>query len=674
MSLKENIKLVCPSATDSEILDAVKLAQIDKLILNKDSFKQNGLDTLVEHDKLSGGQRQLISLARAFLKNAHSNIRLLVFDEATSALDNQSEECIRQSLNKLTQENYTKTMIVIAHRPSTIKNCDLIVEIDQGKIVNLGTHEEMLNKSVYYNKMINSSKKTNEEINNDEKNDDENKIILQVDNKKEYLESNEAKPKPYASRIWKLNKPERCWILIGAVAYFVQGCLYPFIAYCFTEMVRLFIIYNDNIPAKTNQSYVLTSIVLIITLITFVAVFFQYFATTKASSQLTSRVKKLVFKSLLIDHDMAWFDSKETKTFLVYGINSNSTLLKSYIIDRLNLTMNSISGLGIPIAICLFYNWKLTLVIATFIPVALVWGFMQGQLFRGQAYKIRGKTQHEDAIKLTDHTIRNIHTLKSLNLDSYFQTKLGKLFWSNFKMTILMVIIEGFFYSLGYILYFFTQCATFSYGTYLLSQNEIEAHNIVRVFVSLLCSTTFVAKNISLMPDMPKAKQAAKWIFNIIDSENSINRSILKKNFDLEGAIVFDRVDFSFSESSDLALKNICLNFEYGSSIALVGQSGSGKSTVVSLIEAFYKPSKGKVLISNVNINEIDHYWLRSKIGLVSQEPVLFSATIKENIIYGLNEREIPMQDIINAATQANINDFIMNLPNVFIFIFLYNF
>lgn len=99
-----------------------------------------------------------------------------------------------------------------------------------------------------------------------------------------------------------------------------------------------------------------------------------------------------------------------------------------------------------------------------------------------------------------------------------------------------------------------------------------------------------------------------------------------------------------------------------------MGQSGCGKSTVVSLILGYYKPNKGQILVNGIDFNEIDLIWFRSRIGLVSQEPVLFSGTIKENISYGLNDEKINMQDVINAAKEANVHDFIMTLPQVRVF------
>ena len=174
------------------------------------------------------------------------------------------------------------------------------------------------------------------------------------------------------------------------------------------------------------------------------------------------------------------------------------------------------------------------------------------------------------------------------------------------------------------------------------------------------------------MPDMPKAKEAAKWIFNILDS-NKITIDGTKKNVNLNGPIEFENIEFGYKKSNAKTLNKVNLSFKQESSTALVGQSGSGKSTIVSLIEGFYKPESGRILINGVDVKEIDPYWLRSKIGLVSQESCLFSGTIRENIAYGLDENEIKMENVIEAAKFANVDDFIRTLPEVYSYYYYSN-
>jgi len=97
----------------------------------------------------------------------------------------------------------------------------------------------------------------------------------------------------------------------------------------------------------------------------------------------------------------------------------------------------------------------------------------------------------------------------------------------------------------------------------------------------------------------------------------------------------------------------------------LVGPSGCGKSTVVSLLERFYNPMSGSLTLDNTNIADLNIAWLRRQIGIVSQEPVLFDQSIADNIRYGANHREVSSEEVIEAAKQANIHNFIESLPKV---------
>lgn len=112
-------------------------------------------------------------------------------------------------------------------------------------------------------------------------------------------------------------------------------------------------------------------------------------------------------------------------------------------------------------------------------------------------------------------------------------------------------------------------------------------------------------------------------------------------------------------------LKGVTLSVKAGHTLALVGPSGSGKSTVVSLINKFYNPAYGSITLDGVSLGDLETKWLRQQVGIVSQEPVLFDMSIADNIKYGDNHREVTEEQVIAAAKEANIHDFIVSLPQV---------
>ena len=132
--------------------------------------------------------------------------------------------------------------------------------------------------------------------------------------------------------------------------------------------------------------------------------------------------------------------------------------------------------------------------------------------------------------------------------------------------------------------------------------------------------------------------------------------------------IFVDSVEFTYpSRPEAKILKGLNLDIIQGQSVALVGSSGCGKSTITQLLERFYDSDFGQIRVNNRNIQDYNLHWLRSQIGIVSQEPILFDMSIAENIAYGDNSREVPMDEIIEATRKANIYDFISKLPKVFL-------
>lgn len=163
------------------------------------------------------------------------------------------------------------------------------------------------------------------------------------------------------------------------------------------------------------------------------------------------------------------------------------------------------------------------------------------------------------------------------------------------------------------------------------------------------------------------AKASAYPIFemierNTISKTSSTNARRLSK---VDGHIQFKDVTFSYPSLPDvLIFDKLSLNIPSGNIVALVGGSGSGKSTIISLIERFYDPISGHILLDGTDIRELDLKWLRKQIGLVNQEPALFATTIRENILYGKDDAT--MEEITLAAKLSEAINFINNLPNRF--------
>ena len=194
-----------------------------------------------------------------------------------------------------------------------------------------------------------------------------------------------------------------------------------------------------------------------------------------------------------------------------------------------------------------------------------------------------------------------------------------------------------------------------------------EAHfsDIVRVFFVIIYSSFAVAQTIALAPDILKGSQALASVFSILNRRTKIDANDPKAMTVevVRGDVEFKSVDFAYPTRPNIfVLKQFNMKVDAGRSLALVGKSGCGKSSVISLIERFYDPISGCILVDGEDIRRINLKSLRRFIALVAQEPILFATSIYENILYGLDNAS--EQEVHCAAKAANIHGFISDLPN----------
>jgi len=203
----------------------------------------------------------------------------------------------------------------------------------------------------------------------------------------------------------------------------------------------------------------------------------------------------------------------------------------------------------------------------------------------------------------------------------------------------------------------------FWYGGNLVANGELEPGSILTTFFSVVFGAFGLGQAFQQIPDIAKAKGAAAAIFAVIDRTPEIlpneNGEKLAK---IEGNIQLKNIVFNYPTRPDIkVMDGFSLEIKAGETIALCGPSGGGKSTVIALIELFYKPISGQVLLDGSDINNFNLKWYRQQIALVSQEPILFATSIADNIRYG--KAGATMDEIIAAAKAANAHTFISSLP-----------
>ena len=362
----------------------------------------------------------------------------------------------------------------------------------------------------------------------------------------------------------------------------------------------------------------------------------------------------------LIKADTQSIDKKHTGKFisnLTYDVQHITNLLSTAV---LSLFKDSLTLVGL-LVVMFFQNWKLALISLIMIPLASI------------ASKSLGKRMHKVATEAQEKsgflTAYLVELFKNHKITKIFQKEnfeikradghLDQLMQKNKKITTVLIRMSPIMEVLTGIMI----AILIYYSGTLIANNEIKVNNFFSFLAAMMLAYQPVRALSTLNMVVNQGLSAANRILPIVDTKNLIQDKNDAKDINVsEGSIKFKNISFKYEANEKNVLNNINLNFEGGKMTALVGHSGSGKSTILNLIPRFYQPESGDILVDNQSIFDAKISSLREHISLVSQETTLFDDTIKNNIKYA-NE-DATDEEIRNVAILSNSDEFIQKLPN----------
>uniref|UniRef100_A0A8K9XY09 ATP-binding cassette sub-family B member 5 n=1 Tax=Oncorhynchus mykiss TaxID=8022 RepID=A0A8K9XY09_ONCMY len=694
-TIAENIRYGREDATDEDIERAVREANAYDFI----SKLPDKLNTMVGERgaQLSGGQKQRIAIARALVKNP----KILLLDEATSALDTQSESVVQAALDKA---RAGRTTIVIAHRLSTIRTADVIAGFSNGEVVEQGTHRELMaKKGVYYSLVMQQSQGKPEEDEEDPveednppKYEDLDYVLydssdmdeLEVGNeegienggfeknsissgrvemkptrrkskksKKDKKKPDEAPDIPF-TRILALNKPEWPYMLVGTLSSLVGGAVYPCVAIIFAKIIGVFSEVDPEV--KRQKTMMFSLLFLLIGGVAFVTYFLKGYMFGKSGELLTMRLRRQVFHAMM-RQEIGWFDDNNNAVgVLTTRLATDASLVKGATGSRLGLATNTVCALTIAIVVAFIHSWQLTLLILACVPFLIGANFIQMRAMAGHASKDQGAL--EQSGKISTETVENFKTVVGLTREDVFFHNYSLCY----RLSFWIAPIYGLTFAVAQAIPYMVNAAIFRFGSWLIAHCHTEYENVFLVFSVIIFAAMNIGESASFAPDFAKAKAAAGRILGLLEKKPEIDiySEEGEKPTDFVGDIEFRGIHFAYPTRQNVrVLQGLNVSVGPGQTLALVGESGCGKSTSIQLLERFYSPAEGQVLVDGLDTKTLNLSWLRSQLGLVSQEPILFDCSISENIQYGDNSREVSQDEIEEAAKNANIHDFIMGLP-----------
>lgn len=682
-----------PTAKRDLVESAAKTANVHTFI----SSLPEGYSTKVGErgSLLSGGQRQRINIARAVV----SNPKVLLLDEATSSLDPCAESAVQAGLS---QASRGRTTIVIAHRLSTIRSADNIMVLSQGCVAEQGPHEALMEKRGPYYELVQRQRlrelapegtaaegDLTQQINtphggNQISNEEKGQLFDQEDPEDRTAAEKFRLPEPSLSHkeekqdvtrkgqkytLWTLlklifsfNKHETGIMLVGLGCSIIAGGNSPVQAVFFAKSVVALSLPETETQKIYDEANFWALMYLMLGIVQILAYSGQGIAFAFCSERLICRARDRAFRALL-HQDIAFFDREGNGSgALTMFLSTQITQLAGISGATLGTLLVTFTTLVSAIALSCAIGWKLALVCTSTVPILIACGYFRvAMLARFEAIT---RQSYESSAGYACEAINLIHTVVSLTreedvLQTYHQSVILQT-----RKSLISSLRSSTLFAASQAVNFLCFGLTFWYGGTLMADGEYTELQFYICFSAVLYGALSAGVFFSFAPDIGRGKQASEELKKLFDRKPKIDWQ--SKDGDqinvMRGAIKFDNVEFCYdSRPDEPALRKLNFSVDAGQNVALVGASGSGKSTTISLLERFYDPQAGTISVDGIDISKLQLSGYRKFIALVSQDLMLFQGSIKENLLFGLEDDSIDQDTLIQACKDAHLHDFIVS-------------
>jgi len=679
-SVRFNIAYGRPDATDEEIEAAARAAEAHGFI----SALPDGYDTVVGERglTLSGGQRQRIALARALLTDPE----ILVLDDATSSIDVRVEEEIHRTLDRLMEG---RTTILIAHRRSTLDLATRIVVLDEGRVVASGTHDELMSTSARYRELLTGlDADAAARVDDDlvvlptpeawvEPDCDDDLELAQHMAAGEGVDGELAaglRALPPIRDVPSIDLQRELRADVDGEPFSLRGFLRP---YVWALVAGMALVMVDSMLALAGPSIIRRGVdhgiarrssgdlleASALFVATALAGWFTFrwllVTTTKTSQRLLFALRVRVFAQLqrlgldFYERELAG----RIMTRMTSDVQALNQLLQQGLINALAALITFVGSA----TILFVMNWRLALAtMSVVLPLLVVSRWFQRQsdkaflAARDQVATVNATFQEA----LSGVRVAQAYVREQRNMVE-FREVTGDLRRARVRTAWLGSIYFPF-------VEFLSTAATaivLGYGASMIVGGSLTEGALV-AFVLYLGQVFWPIQQLSqVFETYQQARAALVKINDLMTTRVSVPEADLAVDPGrLTGRIELDGVTFSYTDDGVPVLEGVDLAIRSGETIALVGETGAGKSTIVKLVARFYDPQRGDVLVDDLRLPDLDASAYRRNLGYVPQEAFLFSGTIRDNIAYG--RFDATDAEVEQAARAVGAHEFIARLPN----------
>ncbi|KAB8209841.1 P-loop containing nucleoside triphosphate hydrolase protein [Aspergillus parasiticus] len=648
---------------------------------------------------ISGGQKQRISLARALVKDP----RILILDEATASLDSATEARIQEALDNVA---VGRTVITIAHRLSTIRNADNIIVMRQGKLVEQGTHQQLLEANGAYAELVrlqNLNVHGGQDDGETEVSSARSDSLVPVISEKtgaletsavaDAIDEEKAKPaepesaieekRSFGSTVGSMGSLFRPYTFVLILA--IAGAVIIGGTYCGSSVIF------GNVVGKLSGCEEPESIrhagelfglmFFVLAIVEFLANFLSWSLFGWVAEQVIYKVRILSLRSIL-EQDLAWHESaNRNPSLLLSFITKDSSALGGLTGSVVCTILSVLVSLVATITMTHIIAWKIALVCLSVIPLLLGAGYMRVTTLA--SFEERHLEAFANSVGITVEAVNSIKTIMSLSLEHEVLGTYRRSLSAPMRQITRQSAWANLWLAVGYGLSNFLYALAYWWGSKRIIAGEYTQTQFFIVQLALLVSSQLWGQMFALAPDVSRAFQATRRLLNLLDLGSTKKLSApLQLLGDVEAtapprektsssesrdgiSVVFKQVRFSYPARPDTrVLHSLDLSVQPGQFAALVGPSGAGKSTIISLVERLYGPDSGTIEVDGHNIAYSDGSF-RDDIAYVPQQSVLFEGTIRFNLTLGARPGQaVTQSELEEACKLANIHDTIMQLPD----------
>ena len=437
------------------------------------------------------------------------------------------------------------------------------------------------------------------------------------------------------------------------------GIVSPLLWYLFGQIVNILSSYQGiNFEQKWSEFFKIAINLFYLSIYAGISMFFNSLLWIRLGAKLSTSIRQTLFENMM-KSDITFFDITPIGNIMTL-LSEDAQLVQNAFGKMKSNQVSSLALFFFGVILSFITNWKLSLIAYLVIPINLIYI----SLFSNSITTNADLSYKHTSIAMTiaEESISFIRTIKSFNRENKqlelfneqtnesqkYEKEIGFLMaWMfNVSITFIWLSIIGLLY----------------YGSILVSNYELSVGELVSLFGYIINSTLSLVALQSTMSSEQKAIAAGARILKLSKYQGLIDFSNGIEISNFKGEIEFKNVSFKYPTRNVYVLKNVSFKISPGQMAAFVGHSGSGKSTIVQLLERFYDIEEGEILLDGINIKEINSRWLHQVTSLVSQEPNLFKMSIEENIKYGYENATF--EEIRESAILSNSLTFIEQMEN----------